>query len=154
MLLFMIESDMKKVRGQIRVLTATKNTFSICIDIVKVDIKIDFEIILQLNKLYKDFVPQKELSAEQTYFSSSSIPCVKDSVKILGQQNYASEVYLDAFQDLFHRDIKEMKDAFEQNDVYLDEIENQNDLLKDLPLWKLSFNLQISESCLNFLVWK
>ncbi|GJY88285.1 hypothetical protein Tco_0502913 [Tanacetum coccineum] len=28
-------------------------------------------------------------------------------------------------------DIKEMKDAFEQNDVYLDEIENQNDLLKD-----------------------
>ncbi|GJZ50190.1 hypothetical protein Tco_0604380 [Tanacetum coccineum] len=40
-------------------------------------------------------------------------------------------VYLDAFQDLFHRDIKEMKDAFEQNDVYLDEIENQNDLLKD-----------------------
>ncbi|GJW90794.1 hypothetical protein Tco_0168347 [Tanacetum coccineum] len=24
-----------------------------------------------------------------------------------------------------------MKDAFEQNDVYLDEIENQNDLLKD-----------------------
>ncbi|GJY18674.1 hypothetical protein Tco_0390165 [Tanacetum coccineum] len=41
------------------------------------------------------------------------------------------QVYLDAFQDLFHRDIKEMKDAFEQNDVYLDEIENQNDLLKD-----------------------
>ncbi|GJZ90538.1 hypothetical protein Tco_0662465 [Tanacetum coccineum] len=29
------------------------------------------------------------------------------------------------------RHIKEMKDAFEQNDVYLDEIERQNDLLKD-----------------------
>ncbi|GJY33367.1 hypothetical protein Tco_0417836 [Tanacetum coccineum] len=41
------------------------------------------------------------------------------------------KVYLDAFQDLFQMDIKEMKDAFEQNDVYLDEIENQNDLLKD-----------------------
>ncbi|GKE59743.1 hypothetical protein Tco_1510110 [Tanacetum coccineum] len=61
----------------------------------------------KLNKLYKDFVPQKELSAEQTYFSSSSIPCVKDS----GNKKYAE-------------DIKEMKDAF-------DEIENQNDLLKD-----------------------
>ncbi|GJY82903.1 hypothetical protein Tco_0496279 [Tanacetum coccineum] len=36
-----------------------------------------------------------------------------------------------AFQNLFQRDIKEMKDAFEQNDVYLDEIKNQNDLLKD-----------------------
>ncbi|GJR53845.1 retrovirus-related pol polyprotein from transposon TNT 1-94 [Tanacetum coccineum] len=33
--------------------------------------------------------------------------------------------------NLFQRDIKEMKDAFEQNDVYLDEIERQNDLLKD-----------------------
>ncbi|GJZ82282.1 hypothetical protein Tco_0647455 [Tanacetum coccineum] len=39
--------------------------------------------------------------------------------------------YLDSFQNLFQRDIKEMKDAFEQNDVYLDEIEKQNDLLKD-----------------------
>ncbi|GJX72267.1 hypothetical protein Tco_0309438 [Tanacetum coccineum] len=39
--------------------------------------------------------------------------------------------YFDGFQNLFQRDIKEMKDAFEQNDVYLDEIERQNDLLKD-----------------------
>ncbi|GJZ85198.1 reverse transcriptase zinc-binding domain-containing protein [Tanacetum coccineum] len=100
----------------------------------------------------KNFVPQKELSAEQTYFSSSSIPCVKDSVKILETTSMPKieriefcqkqvkpilnelQVYLDAFQDLFHRDIKEMKDAFEQNDVYLDEIENQNDLLKDQVL--------------------
>ncbi|GJR46535.1 hypothetical protein Tco_1314638 [Tanacetum coccineum] len=36
--------------------------------------------------------------------------------------------YFDGFQNLFQRDIKEMKDAFEQNDVYLDEIERQNDL--------------------------
>ncbi|GKE36871.1 hypothetical protein Tco_1460276, partial [Tanacetum coccineum] len=145
---------------------------------------IDYE---KLNKLYKDFVPQKELSAEQTYFSSSSIPYVKDSVKILETKSMPSEsplikelynikvgfeklsllikqnskrasifytspaeieriefcqkqvkpilnelqVYFDDFQNLFQRDIKEMKDAFEQNDVYLDEIENQNDLLKD-----------------------
>ncbi|GJZ87435.1 hypothetical protein Tco_0659045 [Tanacetum coccineum] len=41
------------------------------------------------------------------------------------------QVYFKNFQNLFLRDIKEMKDAFEQNDVYLDEIENQNDLLKD-----------------------
>ncbi|GJU72535.1 hypothetical protein Tco_1263940 [Tanacetum coccineum] len=107
---------------------------------------IDYE---KLIKFYKYFVPQKELSVEQTYFSSSSIPCVKDYVKILETKSMPKieriefcqkqvkpilnelQVYLDAFQDLFHRDIKEMKDAFEQNDVYLDEIENQNDLLKD-----------------------
>ncbi|GKE96730.1 hypothetical protein Tco_1581585 [Tanacetum coccineum] len=41
------------------------------------------------------------------------------------------QVYFDDFQNLFQRDIKEIKDAFEQNNVYLDEIENQNNLLKD-----------------------
>ncbi|GKB65185.1 hypothetical protein Tco_0921371, partial [Tanacetum coccineum] len=39
--------------------------------------------------------------------------------------------HFDGFQNLFQRDIKEIKDAFEQNDVYLDEIDRQNDLLKD-----------------------
>ncbi|GJS16629.1 retrovirus-related pol polyprotein from transposon TNT 1-94 [Tanacetum coccineum] len=39
--------------------------------------------------------------------------------------------HFDGFQNLFQRDTNEMKDAFEQNDVYLDEIERQNDLLKD-----------------------
>ncbi|GKB26148.1 hypothetical protein Tco_0865549 [Tanacetum coccineum] len=63
---------------------------------------IDYE---KLNKLYKEFAPQKQL--------------------------FEPSVYFDDFQNLFQRDIKEMKDAFEQNDVYLDEIENQNDLLKD-----------------------
>ncbi|GKA97047.1 hypothetical protein Tco_0824941 [Tanacetum coccineum] len=37
--------------------------------------------------------------------------------------------YFDGFQNLFQRDIKDMKDAFEQNDVYLDEIERQNDFV-------------------------
>ncbi|GKC24278.1 retrovirus-related pol polyprotein from transposon TNT 1-94 [Tanacetum coccineum] len=41
----------------------------------------------QLNMLYEDFVPQKELSVEQKYFSSSSIP----SVKILVSKDMPSE---------------------------------------------------------------
>ncbi|GJX72118.1 hypothetical protein Tco_0309289 [Tanacetum coccineum] len=151
---------------------------------------IDYE---KLNKLYKDFVPQKERSAEQTYFSSSCISSVSKTSSekfasktkpsmasmpsanpmlvtliqmdkyyrnLLGllEKNHKREsifytskeeqrllnvciegkyilrewqTYFEAFQNLFQRDIKEIKDAFEQNDVYLNEIENQNDLLKD-----------------------
>ncbi|GJT19767.1 retrovirus-related pol polyprotein from transposon TNT 1-94 [Tanacetum coccineum] len=66
----------------------------------------------KLNALYKDFVPQKELSVEQKYFPSSSIP----SVKIL---------------NLFQRDIKEMKDVFQSTKSELNELEKQNELLKD-----------------------
>ncbi|GJX13865.1 retrovirus-related pol polyprotein from transposon TNT 1-94 [Tanacetum coccineum] len=73
----------------------------------------------KLNTLYKDFVPQKELSVEQKYFPSSSIP----SVKI--------PVYLEFFRNLFQKDIKEMKDVFESTESELDELEKQNDLLKD-----------------------
>ncbi|GJR58483.1 hypothetical protein Tco_1500645 [Tanacetum coccineum] len=144
---------------------------------------IDYE---KLNKLYKEFVPQKQLSepsVKQTCYSPYYIPFVKiletktmpselplinelfnikvgfEKLSLLIHQNskresifYTSpaeierikfcqkqvkpilnelQVYLDDFQNLFQRDIKEMKDAFKQNDVYLDEIENQNDLLKD-----------------------
>ncbi|GKB97688.1 hypothetical protein Tco_0983825 [Tanacetum coccineum] len=137
----------------------------------------------QLNALYEDFVPQKELSVEQTYFSSSSIPSVKipvsknmlsesplikelDKIKgcfeklsVLIQQNckrasifYTSsaeiqindfcqdkvkpilneiKVYLEFFQNLFQRDIKDMKDIFESTESELEELEKQNDLLKD-----------------------
>ncbi|GJS71607.1 retrovirus-related pol polyprotein from transposon TNT 1-94 [Tanacetum coccineum] len=137
----------------------------------------------QLNALYEDFVPQKELSVEQKYFSSSSIPSVKipvsknmpsesplikelDKIKgcfeklsVLIQQNckrasifYTSpaeiqindfcqdqvkpilnelKVYLDFFRNLFQRDIKEMKDVFKSTKSELDELEKQNDLLKD-----------------------
>ncbi|GJR54237.1 hypothetical protein Tco_1404758 [Tanacetum coccineum] len=137
----------------------------------------------KLNALYKDFVPQKELSVEQKYFSSSSIPSVKipvsknmpsesplikelDKIKVcfeklslLIQQNckrasifYTSpaeiqindfcqdqvkpilnelKVYLEFFRNLFQRDIKEMKDVFESTESELDELEKQNDLLKD-----------------------
>ncbi|GJX83797.1 hypothetical protein Tco_0333278 [Tanacetum coccineum] len=151
---------------------------------------IDYE---KLNKLYTNFVPQKERSAEQTFCSSSCISSVsktssekfasktKPSMASMPSTNpmlviliemdkyyrnllelleknhkresffYTSkeeqrllnvciegkyilrewQTYFEAFQNLFQRDIKEMKDAFKQNDVYLDEIKNQNDLLKD-----------------------
>ncbi|GJU76354.1 hypothetical protein Tco_1273424 [Tanacetum coccineum] len=106
----------------------------------------------QLNALYEDFVPQKELSVEQKYFPSSSIPSVKilnckrasifytspaeiqindfcqDQVKpILNEL----KVYLEFFRNLFQRDIKEMKDVFESTKSELDELKKQNDLLKD-----------------------
>ncbi|GJZ63728.1 hypothetical protein Tco_0620149 [Tanacetum coccineum] len=48
---------------------------------------------------------------------------------------------------------KRMKDAFKQNDVYLDEIENQNDLLKD-QLLEASLTADIKILGHNFLVWK
>ncbi|GJR54677.1 hypothetical protein Tco_1405198 [Tanacetum coccineum] len=104
----------------------------------------------QLNALYNDFVPKKESFVAQTCPSSPYTPFVKiletktmpfdqweeialnafcrDQVKPLLNELLD---HFDGFQNLFQRDIKEMKDAFEQNDVYLDEIERQNDLLKD-----------------------
>ncbi|GJT22660.1 hypothetical protein Tco_0892597 [Tanacetum coccineum] len=86
----------------------------------------------KLNALYKDFVPQKELSVEQKYFPSSSIP----SVKIPVSKNMPSESplikELDKIKVCFEKlDIKEMKDVFESTESELDELEKQNDLLKD-----------------------
>ncbi|GKC25549.1 hypothetical protein Tco_1027699, partial [Tanacetum coccineum] len=155
---------------------------------------IDYE---KLNKLYKESVPQKQLSepsVKQTCSSPYSIPIIKIletktmpselplinelfNIKVgfeklfqLIKQNskrasmfYTSKEeialndfcrdqvkpllnklldYFDGFQNLFQRDIKEMKDAFEQNDVYLDEIKRQNDLLKD-QLFKASLKHDI-----------
>ncbi|GJS22911.1 hypothetical protein Tco_0451543 [Tanacetum coccineum] len=105
----------------------------------------------QLNALYNEFVSQKESFVEPTCSSSSYIPFVKiletksmpnelplinelfnikvgfKKLFLLIKQNSKRANYFDGFQNLFQRDIKEMKDAFEQNDVYLDEIERQND---------------------------
>ncbi|GJU57898.1 reverse transcriptase zinc-binding domain-containing protein [Tanacetum coccineum] len=104
---------------------------------------IDYE---KLNKLYKEFVPQKQLSepsVKQTCSSPYSIPFVKIlETKTMPKRNdfcrekvkpllNELQVYFDDFQNLFQKDIKEIKMRFKQNDVYLDEIENQNDLLKD-----------------------
>ncbi|GJR54248.1 hypothetical protein Tco_1404769 [Tanacetum coccineum] len=137
----------------------------------------------QINALYKDFFPQKELYVEQKYFPSSSVPSVKipvskimpsesplikelDKIKVCFEklslliqqickkasifytspaeiqindfcQNQVKpilnelKVYLEFFQNLFQRDIKEMKDVFESTESELDELEKQNDLLKD-----------------------
>ncbi|GJR17617.1 integrase, catalytic region, zinc finger, CCHC-type containing protein [Tanacetum coccineum] len=41
------------------------------------------------------------------------------------------KVYLECFRNLFQRDIKEMKDVFESTESELDELEKQNELLKD-----------------------
>ncbi|GJU21003.1 hypothetical protein Tco_1154345 [Tanacetum coccineum] len=88
----------------------------------------------KLNKLYKDFVPQKELfepSVKQTCSSPYSIPFVKIlETKTMPIKEKVFFTHHRQRLNVFQRDIKEMKDAFEQNDVYLDEIENQNDLLK------------------------
>ncbi|GJR76683.1 retrovirus-related pol polyprotein from transposon TNT 1-94 [Tanacetum coccineum] len=69
----------------------------------------------QINALYKDFVPQKKLSAEQKYFPSSLIPSDKNS-------NATPSI---------PRDIKEMKDVFESTESELCKLEKQNDFLKD-----------------------
>ncbi|GJS62529.1 retrovirus-related pol polyprotein from transposon TNT 1-94 [Tanacetum coccineum] len=44
---------------------------------------------------------------------------------------YKERVYLECFRNLFQRDIKEMKYVFESTESELDELEKQNELLKD-----------------------
>ncbi|GJR17877.1 integrase, catalytic region, zinc finger, CCHC-type containing protein [Tanacetum coccineum] len=80
----------------------------------------------QINALYKDFVPQKELSAKQKYFSSSFIPSDKTS-----QATSSIPASMLIFKKLFQRDIKEMKDVFESIEIELYEQKKQNDFLKD-----------------------
>ncbi|GJT39684.1 integrase, catalytic region, zinc finger, CCHC-type containing protein, partial [Tanacetum coccineum] len=88
------------------------------------NIKVGFEKLFLLIK-------QNSKRASMFYTSTEEIALnnfCRDQVKPLLNELLD---YFDGFQNLFQRDIKEMKDAFEQNDVYLDEIERQNDLLKD-----------------------
>ncbi|GJU78014.1 integrase, catalytic region, zinc finger, CCHC-type containing protein [Tanacetum coccineum] len=88
------------------------------------NIKVGFEKLFLLIK-------QNSKRASMFYTSKEEIALndfCRDQVKPLLNELLD---YFDGFQNLFQRDIKEMKDAFEQNDVYLDEIERQNDLLKD-----------------------
>ncbi|GJU34105.1 hypothetical protein Tco_1182459 [Tanacetum coccineum] len=99
---------------------------------------IDYE---QINALYKDFVPKKELSSEQTYFPSSFIPSDKNSNATpsipVSMPNQVKPIvnelpfYFEFFKTLFQRDIKEMKDVFESTESELWELEKQNDFLKD-----------------------
>ncbi|GJR79116.1 hypothetical protein Tco_0149901 [Tanacetum coccineum] len=95
----------------------------------------------QINALYKDFVPQKELSAEQKYFLSSFIPSNKtlnatssipasmpNQVKPIVNE---LQFYFEFFRKLFQKDIKEMKNVFEYIASELYEIKKQNNFLKD-----------------------
>ncbi|GJV58614.1 integrase, catalytic region, zinc finger, CCHC-type containing protein [Tanacetum coccineum] len=52
----------------------------------------------------------------------------QDQVKLILNE---LKVYLECFRNLFQRDIKEMKDVFESTESELDELEKQNELLKD-----------------------
>ncbi|GJY14379.1 hypothetical protein Tco_0384801 [Tanacetum coccineum] len=95
----------------------------------------------QINALYKDFVPQKELSAKQKYFPSTFIPSDKNSNAApsipTSMPNQLKPIvnelqfYFEFFKTLFQRDIKEMKDIFESTESELCELEKQNDFLKD-----------------------
>ncbi|GJW74244.1 hypothetical protein Tco_0133614 [Tanacetum coccineum] len=89
-----------------------------------------FNIQVGFEKLFL-LIKQNSKWASMFYTSKEEIALndfCRDQVKPL--LNELME-YFDGFHNLFQSDIKEMKDAFEQNDVYLDVIENQNDLLKD-----------------------
>ncbi|GJR03041.1 hypothetical protein Tco_0526025 [Tanacetum coccineum] len=62
----------------------------------------------QINDLYKDFVPQKELSAEQQYFPSSFIPSDKNSnatpsIPVSMPSDSLLIIELDKIKNCFHR---------------------------------------------------
>ncbi|GJT64619.1 hypothetical protein Tco_1016099 [Tanacetum coccineum] len=95
----------------------------------------------QINALYKNFVPQKELFDEQKYFPSSFIPSDKTpnatSFVPASMPNQVKPIvnelqfYFEFLRKLFQRDIKEMKYVFESTESELCEIKKQNDFLKD-----------------------
>ncbi|GJV47424.1 reverse transcriptase domain-containing protein [Tanacetum coccineum] len=89
--------------------------------------------LIQMDKYYRNLLGllEKNHKRESIFYTSKEEQRLLN-VCIEGKYILREwQTYFEAFQNLFQRDIKEMKDAFEQNDVYLDEIENQNDLLKD-----------------------
>ncbi|GKB73709.1 hypothetical protein Tco_0935121 [Tanacetum coccineum] len=112
----------------------------------------------KLNKLYDNFVPKKDLSAEQTYFSSSCISSVSKAsseefsskikpsmasmpstnpmlVDLNEMEKYYKTLFelleKNFFQNRFNSDVKEMKDVFVSVENDLDETFKQNELLKD-----------------------
>nr|GEU75405.1 retrovirus-related Pol polyprotein from transposon TNT 1-94 [Tanacetum cinerariifolium] len=112
----------------------------------------------KLNALYEDFVPQKELSAEQKYFSSTFIclenpsnaslsnppsktkPLMPSSKEIrltkFCQQEvkpilHGLQLHYEIFQKQFSKDIKEMKDVFESTERDLCATWKLNKLLND-----------------------
>ncbi|GJX08510.1 hypothetical protein Tco_0196442, partial [Tanacetum coccineum] len=89
----------------------------------------------QINAIYKDFVPQKELSAEQKYFSSSFIHSDKNS-------NATPSIPVS-----MPKDIKEMNDVFESTESELCELDKQNNFLKD-QLLEVSLKHEVELSVL------
>ncbi|GJW70449.1 hypothetical protein Tco_0127366 [Tanacetum coccineum] len=91
----------------------------------------------KLNKLYDDFVPQKELFAKQTYFPSSFISSEKVSSETkpsMASMPSANPMLVDLneMENVFKKlDVKEMKDVFVSVENDLDEAFKQNELLKD-----------------------
>ncbi|GJY59501.1 hypothetical protein Tco_0459393 [Tanacetum coccineum] len=109
----------------------------------------------QINDLYDDFVPQKELSTEQKYFSSSFISSDKtsnatsDILASMPSDSHVNKylermkkyqvkpivkelhVYFEAFKNNIQSDIKEMKDVFDSTESDFCEIKKQNEFLKD-----------------------
>nr|GEZ15369.1 Gag-Pol polyprotein [Tanacetum cinerariifolium] len=88
----------------------------------------------QINALYKYFVPQKELSAEQKYFSSFLFLLPRTQKKLLLSRHQC-------------HDIKEMKDVFESTESELCELQKQNNFLKD-QLLEASLKHQVEISVL------
>ncbi|GJS02403.1 integrase, catalytic region, zinc finger, CCHC-type containing protein [Tanacetum coccineum] len=83
----------------------------------------DRDIIRDLEKQRDKLSQENSKRASMFYTSKEEIALndfCRDQVKPLLNELLD---YFDGFQNLFQRDIKEMKDAFEQNDVYLDEID-------------------------------
>nr|GEX29820.1 copia protein [Tanacetum cinerariifolium] len=105
----------------------------------------------QINALYKDFVPQKELSTEQKYFPYSFIPSAKNSKETASiPASMPSEspliIELDKMRTtIFQRDIKEMKDIFASTESELCKLQKQKDYLKD-QLLKASLKHQVEIS--------
>ncbi|GJR86873.1 integrase, catalytic region, zinc finger, CCHC-type containing protein [Tanacetum coccineum] len=90
------------------------------------------ENITKDNNYLKEFLEADERAKRVQKQADSQLYRDREIIRDLEKQrDELSQEIFDGFQNLFQRDIKEMKDAFEQNDVYLDEIERQNDLLKD-----------------------
>ncbi|GJV91777.1 hypothetical protein Tco_1539590 [Tanacetum coccineum] len=108
----------------------------------------------KLNKLYDNFVPQKDISAEQTYFPSSCISSEKVSSEtkpsmasvpsanpMLVDLNEIENVFKKLFElleknykraSIFYTSPEELRLIDVEND--LDETLKQNELLKDRPL--------------------
>ncbi|GKA01943.1 hypothetical protein Tco_0674608 [Tanacetum coccineum] len=90
--------------------------------------------LIEMDKYYKNLLGllEKNRKRESIFYTSKEEQRLIDVCIEVKNILREWQTNFEAFQNLFQRDIKEMKDVFEQNDIYLDEIENQNDLNKEL----------------------